>query len=257
MSLSVITPILNEATFLPFYLKSVISYADEIIILDGGSTDGSFEMIKRYTKKYNVRVYQLKQTGMPYSNDWNESKARNFLIEKAKGDWIANIDADEIFDDRIVAALPEMMSGKEKDVYEFPFTNFWHDLKTIRVNAPGDERWSNDIIRMWRNRIGIHYKDEKHHCTLQGQDLKSIWKLPRLKINIPLFHYHYAMGKGIKFNDNRRGDVNLYDNKGKPNWNFRHGEYEICTQPFQGRHPSVIRKYLRKIRALRGGTLEE
>lgn len=243
MSLTVITPVLNEETFLPLYLESVTSFADEIIIVDGGSTDRSVAIIESYIGAHNIRLYRKRQ-GTAYTDEWNESKVRNFMVDEARGDWIANIDADEIFDDGLKAALPELMSRPNTDVFKFPIVNFWKDPWTVRINAPNDERWSNDIIRMWRNGRGIRYRDQKHHCTLQGAG-KDIWSFPSERVNIPLYHYHYALGKRFKFNDNRRGDVNLYHNTGEPDWSFRHGEYEIRTVPFAGRHPQIIRNRLK------------
>lgn len=247
MTLTVITPVLNEASFLPLYLESVTSYAHEIIIVDGGSTDGSLELIRQYQNRNNIRLFEIKQTGMPYSDDWNESIVRNFMIERATGQWIANIDVDEVFDDRFAVQLPQLMSATDTDVYQFPFINFWENPWKIRINAPNDERWSNDIIRLWRHRMGIHYKSQKHHCTLQLKDGGSIWSTHRAHVEIPLYHYHYALGKRIKFNDNRRGDLNVLLNKGEPNWSYSHGEYEICTRTFNGHHPAIVQRYIERL----------
>ncbi|MBW5447673.1 glycosyltransferase [Cohnella sp. CFH 77786] len=244
MKLTVMTPVLNEAAFLPFYLDSVTSFADEVIIVDGGSTDNSLELIRQYQKRHNIHLFEIKQTGMPYSDDWNESLVRNFMIDRATGQWIANIDADEVFDDRFAGVLPQLMHTADFDVYQFPFINFWENPWKIRVNAPSDERWSNDIIRLWRHGIGIRYESRKHHCTLQTADGQPIWSARRTRVDIPLYHYHYALGNRIKFNDNRRGDLNVWTNEGEPDWTYNHGEYPIITEPFNGTHPAVVRRYL-------------
>ncbi|WP_028559708.1 glycosyltransferase [Paenibacillus pinihumi] len=242
MSLTVITPVLNEETFLPLYLESVTSYADEVIIVDGGSTDNSISIIESYAARFNVRLFRNKQ-GTAYSDEWNESEVRNFMVDEAQGDWIANIDADEIFDDAWKTIMPHRMASTKADVFLFPIINFWKDPWNVRVNTANDERWSNDIVRMWRNGKGIRYRDQKHHCTLRGQ-AGDVWTLPAEKVDVPIYHYHYALGKRFKFNDNRRGDVNLYNNTGDPDWTYRHEEYQIRTVPFAGRHPQVISSYL-------------
>lgn len=243
MSLTIITPVLNEAALLPLFLASAAAYADEIIIVDGGSTDGSLELLAQYQKKLPIRLYHRRQSGLPYA-DWNQPEVRNFMLEQATGDWIANLDADEIFDDRIIEALPALMKQKETDVFQFPFVNFWRDPWTVRVNAEGDARWSNDIVRLWRNGIGVTYRNEKRHTTLQAEGGGSFWKLSRERVDIPLYHYHYALGRRVKVNDNRRGDVNAFDPSAKPDWNYRHGQYEIKTEPFRGKHPKVVADYL-------------
>lgn len=247
MKLSVIVPVLNEETFIPLYVESVSAFADEIIMVDGGSTDGSLEIAARLEKNYPVRLITMPQAGLPYSDDWNESKVRNFLIDQACGDWIMNLDIDEVPGDSFKEKLPELMSQSEFDVFQFPFFNFWRDPWTLRINSPGDERWSNDIIRMWRSGTGIRYKDEKHHCTLEAGEGKSIWSLPRGRVDVGIYHYHYALGKRIKYNDNRRGDVNLLSNQGEPDWSYTHNDYSIRTIPFEGEHPYVIRKYIERL----------
>lgn len=247
MKLSVIVPVLNEATFVPLYLESVGAYADEIIMVDGGSTDGTLDIIESFQQRnYPIKLFTMPQTGLPYTEDWDESRVRNFLIDQATGDWIMNLDIDEIVDDRLTESLPELMSRQDVHIYQFPFVNFWGDPKTLRVNSPGDERWSNDITRMWRSGIGIRYRDEKHHCTLEGPEGQSIWQIPRGRVEIPIYHYHYALGKKIKFNDNRRGDVNLHENQGEADWNYAHPEYAIATTEFKGEHPAVILRYLKQ-----------
>lgn len=242
MTITVITPVLNEETFLRLFLERVTAFADEIIIVDGGSTDNSIPIIKSFMSKHNIRFFSNKQ-GTAYTDEWNESEVRNFMVDQAQGEWIANIDADEVFDDSLDAVLPGILAQTSAHVLRFPIINFWKDPWTVRVNAPNDERWSNDIIRMWRNGIGIRYRDQKHHCTLKAPN-SDIWALPSELIDVPLYHYHYAFGKRFKFNDNRRGDVNLYENKGEPDWSFQHGEYEVRTVPFSGQHPRIIRNHL-------------
>ncbi|MEC0239709.1 glycosyltransferase [Paenibacillus dokdonensis] len=244
MKLSLIVPVLNEETFIPLYLESAASYADEIVIVDGGSTDRTVQIIEAYQRHFPIRLYRMNQTGLPYTDDWNESRVRNFLIDQAVGDWIMNLDIDELMDDRFRDVLPEIMNRTEVDIFQFPFVNFWGSPWTLRVNSPGDERWSNDITRMWRANIGIKYRDEKHHCTLEGSGGQSIWSIPRDRVDINIYHYHYAIGRKIKYNDNRRGDVNVPDNQGEPDWGFTHAEYRIATAPFTGSHPEVIQQYL-------------
>ena len=76
MRLSVIVPVLNEITFVPLYIESAIRYADEIIIADGGA-DGTIEEIERL-QRYAIRLFHVQQSGLPYTEDWNESVVRNF-----------------------------------------------------------------------------------------------------------------------------------------------------------------------------------
>ena len=76
----------NEEKHISDCIKSVLPVADEIILLDTGSTDKTIEIAESFDK---VKVYQTE-----WENDF--SKARNQCISYAKSDWILCIDADEI-----------------------------------------------------------------------------------------------------------------------------------------------------------------
>lgn len=74
----------NEEEIIEKALESVKDF-DEIIVVDTGSTDKTKEIAKKYTNN----IYDF-----PWIDDF--SAARNFAIEKATGDWIYSIDADQI-----------------------------------------------------------------------------------------------------------------------------------------------------------------
>ncbi len=80
--LSVTIIALNEEKDLPRCLESV-QFADEIILVDSGSTDRTVEV----AKKFGAKVIQ---------EPWHGYGAqKNFAMDKAKNDWVLNIDADE------------------------------------------------------------------------------------------------------------------------------------------------------------------
>src|SRR5690349_3461912 len=91
MGLSVIIITRNEEKDLPSCLESVKSIADEVVLVDSGSTDKTLTIARSYTDKI-------------FSREWNGYSAqKQFALEKASGPWILNIDADE----RLSPALAE------------------------------------------------------------------------------------------------------------------------------------------------------
>src|SRR3954469_4136838 len=72
----------NEARQLRAVLESV-KWADEIIVVDSFSTDGTVEI----AKEYNAKIISEKFCGF--------GKLRNFALDAAKHDWIFSIDSDE------------------------------------------------------------------------------------------------------------------------------------------------------------------
>jgi hypothetical protein len=80
--LSVVILTKNEEKLIGACLESV-KWADEIIVIDSGSTDRTLEIVKKFTAKI-----------FNFSGD-DFSQRRNLGMEKAHGEWVLYIDADE------------------------------------------------------------------------------------------------------------------------------------------------------------------
>jgi glycosyltransferase involved in cell wall biosynthesis len=89
-------------------LSSIHDYVDEIVIIDGGSTDLTMRFASRYSK---VKLFEI-----PFEQDFG--KQRNHSIEKANGDWIFIIDADEYCYPYILDQL-EYLTTLDNDAYTF------------------------------------------------------------------------------------------------------------------------------------------
>ena len=91
MLLSILIPAYKVETLLSRCLDSIFCQDTskvEIIIVDDGSPDKTFDVAKSYAEKYaNLRVFRKENNGV--------GAARNFLFEKAIGDYIWFIDSDD------------------------------------------------------------------------------------------------------------------------------------------------------------------
>jgi len=84
-------PVYNTALFLRNSIESILNqtFTDfEFIIIDDGSTDGSFEIIKSYKDPRIVLVRNIENKGLVFS--------LNSAISIAKGEFIARMDSDDI-----------------------------------------------------------------------------------------------------------------------------------------------------------------
>lgn len=89
-TVSVVIPVWNAARYLPQTLQSVLRQTrppEEIVVVDDGSTDESAAVAEKFGT--GVRVLRQDNRG--------ESAARNRGIEAAQGDWIAFLDADDLW----------------------------------------------------------------------------------------------------------------------------------------------------------------
>jgi glycosyltransferase involved in cell wall biosynthesis len=83
LTLSIVIVTLNEEANLARTLPSVAGLADEIIVLDSGSTDRTREVAESFQAKF-------------FTEPWKGFAAqKNSALEKATGDWVLSLDADE------------------------------------------------------------------------------------------------------------------------------------------------------------------
>lgn len=93
MQLSIITPTYNSIVFIEKCLQNVIEQDCDLvehIIIDGGSTDGTLAILKKYAANYNhIRWVSESDNG--------QSSAMNKGIDKAKSDCISFLNVDDLY----------------------------------------------------------------------------------------------------------------------------------------------------------------
>lgn len=104
-TISVVMIVKNEKRCLADCIESLKDVADEIIVVDTGSTDSTKEIAARYTDK----IYDFEWTG-------SFSDARNFAFSKAAMDYIYSADADEILDEENQKKLKLLKSALMPEV---------------------------------------------------------------------------------------------------------------------------------------------
>ena len=99
MKLTVTVITYNEADHIQHALESV-AWADEIIVVDSGSTDGTVDLARGRATQVIVR-------------DWpGYSAQKNFAAEQAAHDWILSLDADERVTPELAAEIRTVIAGE-------------------------------------------------------------------------------------------------------------------------------------------------
>ena len=127
MKISVVTVCYNAADTIERTMLSVLNqtYHDiEYIIIDGGSTDGTVDIIRKYADKI---AYWASEP------DKGIYDAMNKGIKVATGEWINFMNAGDIFCDKNV--LTNIFSTGSVDEYSFLFSDFYVYEKGIKIKV--------------------------------------------------------------------------------------------------------------------------
>lgn len=113
--ISVVLAVFNEEQNIRTCLEAIKDLAWEVIVVDGGSTDKTLEI----AKEFGARIIQ---TDNPPNFHINKNKA----IDAASGDWILQLDADEVVTEDLAEEIKRIVS-KESNVngYWIPRKNFF------------------------------------------------------------------------------------------------------------------------------------
>ena len=87
--------------------EGILSEEFEVIIVDFGSDQKHQEAIQNEAEKWNVRVVRVEEMGV-----WNRSKALNYGIRHAQGDYLFCTDVDMIFSPQFIRNLMDRMDQK-------------------------------------------------------------------------------------------------------------------------------------------------
>lgn len=112
--ISVITPSYNQGHFIEETMKSVLNsgYENlEYIIIDGGSTDDTLDVIKRYEGIYGGRLRWLSE------EDEGQADAINKGISMATGDVIAYLNSDDLYEEGALRRVGEHFAAKRESMW--------------------------------------------------------------------------------------------------------------------------------------------
>ncbi|MDO8610511.1 MAG: glycosyltransferase family 2 protein [bacterium] len=110
MKLSLCLATHNEASNIHYPLDSTYNWVDEVIIVDGKSTDATVEKAKSYGNK--VKVYLEDNPKMFHIN---KQKA----LRQAQGEWILQLDADEAISPELAKEIQKIIHMDEKEMEEY------------------------------------------------------------------------------------------------------------------------------------------
>jgi glycosyltransferase involved in cell wall biosynthesis len=185
VTLSVVIITYNEEANLPRTLKSVEGLVRElgaeVIVVDSGSTDRTVEIARGFGAKVFVETWK------------GFAAQKNSAIEKASGEWVLLLDADEEVSDELgkeVAEIGHCESDGAKDGY-------WIKRKNLFLGrwVKHGGFWPDPKLRLFRRGKG-RVEERIVHETVQVQGRLG-------KLNHPLIHHAYPTLSGYIEHMNR------------------------------------------------------
>ena len=143
--LSAILITFNEAHNLADCLTSLQGLADEIVIVDNGSRDGTLDI----AAQFGARVVR--------TDDWpGFGPQKNRALDAATGEWVLSIDADERVTPALADEIRAVIAGNAAAAYEIPRLSWycgrfmrhsgWYPDPVLRLFQRGRARFSDDLV---------------------------------------------------------------------------------------------------------------
>lgn len=220
MSLSIAIATYNEEKKIKRTLESVSGFADEIVIVDGNSSDKTVEIAKKFTDKIFF-----------HENELMFHKNKNLAIEKCVCDWIFFLDADEVVPEKLKMEIDEAIKNNEYEGYDMPRSNYFlgrflkkggqYPDRRIRLFKKGKGRWpcisvheqiqvdgevghlKNDLLHYSYENLGEYWKKASTYTSLTAESIKKekanfFVKFVKYMIYLPLYTFFniYIRHKG-------------------------------------------------------------
>jgi glycosyltransferase involved in cell wall biosynthesis len=165
--ISIITLTLNNERTLDAVLNAVVGWADELLVLDCGSTDRTEEIARKYQANFIFRKFDGFGT------------QKNYAVEQAKNSWVFVVDADEVVTPELRDEILKTLQKPDYEGYMIPNTLVFMG-KPLRFGR----EYKMPHLRLFNRKFG-NYNDRQVH-----EDVELDGRIATLKNHV--LHYSYA-----------------------------------------------------------------
>lgn len=166
----------DEEDFLDEFLDFCVPFADQLVLVDTGSKDRSLEILAKRGVNFD---------SFPWVGDF--SKAKNFALSKAHGDWILFLDADERIQERDFTLLKDLLPELREEGY------FLKVISTRSREWKSERRRLQSVqnhLRLFRNHRGYSYRYKIHEVIVES--IEQSGGRTRDLEEIPIYHLGYC-----------------------------------------------------------------
>lgn len=170
---------LNELQELVSFLSKEIRQEDEIVILY--DTKNGSKGVDEFLRAKSVNTSNFRWHGRKFDGHFADHK--NYLSSICEGDYIFQIDADEIPSKNLLTYLPHILQSNNVDALRVPRVNTVKGLTQEHiqkwnwiVDSRGRVNWPDPQWRIYKNNGKIQWKNKVHE-VLEGYNTHSILPL--------------------------------------------------------------------------------
>jgi len=144
-------------------LRHHLPLADEIVVNEGYSTDGTFDAIRSIDPKIKIfrSVWET-----PKDEAWAIG-FKEFAKQKASGDWCIHLDSDEFIPEWEFSTIRERLQSSESFMHSVEFLNFYANYKVLHA-FPEKSNWPPRKMIVHRNLPEIEFWGDGSNIKIAG-----------------------------------------------------------------------------------------
>jgi glycosyltransferase involved in cell wall biosynthesis len=193
LSVTIITK--NEEKNIGRCLASV-QWADEIIVVDSGSTDLTLNVCKLY----KCKIIQTKWQGF--------GKTKQFAVNSTSNDWVLSIDADEEISPKLKDTIQNILENTDKKAYKIKRTSFYIGKEVKHCG------WNKDFpLRLFHKKFA-EFNDKSVHESVKTKEKIGIiydvilhYSFPTLKKHLEKMIRYSELGAESLFQKGRKSSI--------------------------------------------------
>ena len=151
MLVSIIVPVYNVEKYVSKCINSLLNqtyFNIEIIVVDDGSTDNSYNIVNEYNDS-RIKLYKISNEGL--------GNARNYGFKKSKGDYICFVDSDDYVSENYIQDFVDKSKNKDIIICNYEII---YDKKTIKskLRTTADKMISSKNTNLIDSKFILNYR---------------------------------------------------------------------------------------------------